>query len=99
MIISKDVIFLQWKTIDNLILKLFAMIASFKGKALTYQPMNNHYLEEMRRYFDDYGHPRTERARKLRDRQFTKKVNTGDGALINSVDSLNYFCNNGIFKI
>ena len=98
MIISKDVIFLQWKTIDNLILKLFAMIASFKGKALTYQPMNNHYLEEMRRYFDDYGHPRTERARKLRDRQFTKKVNTGDGALINSVDSLNYFATMGFSK-
>ena len=52
MIISKHVIFLQWKSIDNLILKFIALIASFKGKALTYQPMNNHYLEEMRRYFD-----------------------------------------------
>ena len=97
-ITSKNVIFLQWKTIDNLILRLFAMIASFKGKAFTYQPMNNHYLEEMRRYFDDYGHPRTDRASKLRDRQFTKKVNTGDGALINSVDSLNYFATMGFSK-
>ena len=41
---------------------------------------------------------RTERARKLRDRQFTKKVNTGDGALINSVDSLNYFATMGFSK-
>ena len=95
MIISKHVIFLQWKSIDNLILKFIALIASFKGKALTYQPMNNHYLEEMRRYFDEYGHPRTDRARKLRDRQYTKKVTTGDGALINSVDSLNYFATMG----
>ena len=95
MLMSKHAIFLQWKSIDNLILKFIALIASFKGKALTYQPMNNHYLEEMRRYFDEYGHPRTDRARKLRDRQFTKKVNTGDGALINSVDSLNYFATMG----
>ena len=40
-----------------------------------------------------------ERARKLRDRQFTKKVNTGDGALINSVDSLNYFATMGFSKL
>ena len=91
MLISKHVIFLQGKTIDNLIFRLIAKIASLKGKSLTYQPMNNHYLEEMRRYFDEYGHPRTDRARKLRDRQFNTKINTGDGALINSIDSLNYF--------
>lgn len=98
MLISKHVIFLQWKTIDNLILRLIAKIASLKGKSLTYQPMNNHYLEEMRRYFDEYGHPRTDRAKKLRDRQFTKSVNTGDYALINSIDSLNYFATMGYSK-
>lgn len=98
MIISKHVIFLQWRSFDVLVLKLIAMIASFKGKALTYQAMNNHYLEEMRRYFDEYGHSRTDRIRKLRDRQFTKKVNTGDGTLINSIDSLNYFATMGYSK-
>jgi hypothetical protein len=95
---SKRVIFLQWKSIDILVLKFISVLSSLRGKALTYQPMNNHYLEEMRRYFDEYGHPRTERAKMLRDRQFSKSVNTGYSALINSVDSLNYFATMGYSK-
>lgn len=112
MLISKHVIFLHWKSLDNLVIKFIASIASFKGKTLTYQAMNNHYLEEMRRYFDEYGQPRSTRARELRDRQFSKRnkytedrillksgnINTGDSALINSVDSLNYLAMMGYSK-
>ena len=88
---SRRVIFFQWKSLDSLASRMFGSVASIKGKSLTYQPMNNHYIEEMRRYFDEFGSPRDERAESLWLRQFSNKINVGDGALINSVDSLNYF--------
>jgi len=98
---TKRVVYLQWKSIDFLLAKIFGGLASIRGKTLTYQPMNNHYIEEMRRYFDECGHPRTERAKFLLARQFKQKVNTGDSALVNSIDSLNYFAIMGYsrFKI
>ena len=37
MLMSKHAIFLQWKSIDNLILKFIALIASFKGKVLAFK--------------------------------------------------------------
>lgn len=89
---SKRVIFFQWKSLDSTVSRLICRAASLKGKSLTYQPMNNHYIEELRRYFDQYGHPRDDDlARELWLRQFKKPINPGDGALVNSVDSVNYF--------
>lgn len=90
------VIYFQWKNINHIMSKCISLIVSMRGKTLTYQPMNNHYLEEMRRHFDEYGLPRTERVVRLRENQFRKKIDVGDSALINSVDSLNYFAMMGL---
>ena len=104
-ILTKNyVIFLQWKKINHPIDKIISKVVSIRGKTLTYQPMNNHYLEEMRRHFDEYGSPRieyvdnreTQNTINLRQRQFIKKIDVGDSALINSIDSLNYFAMMGL---